>query len=67
MDLSGVEYISSAGLRSLLVLGKRIKAKGGTLLLVGLQGMVKEVFDISGFAALFPVHASHEEALEAIG
>lgn len=68
VDLTGLEYISSAGLRSFLLLGKKIKsAGGGALVLAGLQDMVREVFDISGFSTIFPVHSSLEEALEAIG
>jgi len=65
LDLSGVEYISSAGLRSFLIIGKRIKAAGGALVLAGLQEMVREVFEISGFATLFPIFPSLEKALEA--
>ncbi len=67
VDLSGLEYISSAGLRSFLVVGKQIKAAGGTLTLAGMQGMVQEVFDISGFTTLFPAYPSLEKALEAAG
>jgi len=67
VDLSGVEYISSAGLRSFLVVGKKLKAANGTLSLSGLQGMVKEVFEMSGFATLFPEYPSVEEAIEAAG
>jgi anti-anti-sigma factor len=65
VDLSGVDYISSAGLRSFLLLGKRVKAAGGTLALSGMQGMVRDVFDMSGFATIFPVYATIEEAVEA--
>ena len=67
VDLSGLEYISSAGLRSFLIIGKQAKAAGGTLVLAGMQGMVQEVFDISGFATLFPAYPSLEAALEAAG
>ena len=66
VDLTGVDYISSAGLRSFLVLGKRVKAAGGSLVLSGLNGMVRDVFDMSGFATLFPVYATLEEAVESI-
>lgn len=65
VDLSGVEYISSAGLRSFLLLGKRVKAAGGRLMLSGLQGMVREVFDMSGFATIFPIYDTREQAVEA--
>jgi anti-sigma B factor antagonist len=63
VDLSGLEYISSAGLRSILVAGKGASAAGGQLCCCGLKGVVKKVFDISGFTTLFPVYDSLEDAL----
>ncbi|MEG6551088.1 STAS domain-containing protein [Desulfocurvibacter africanus] len=62
-DLSGLEYISSAGLRSILVVGKRLKASGGGLSLCGLKGMVQEVVTVSGFATIFPIHDTVDKAL----
>jgi anti-sigma B factor antagonist len=64
-DLSGLEYISSAGLRSILASGKKLKTSGGSLAFCGLSGMVDEVFRVSGFMKLFRIHASATEALEA--
>jgi anti-anti-sigma factor len=55
LDLSGVDYVSSAGLRAILAGAKRAAAKGGGLALFGLEGLVKEVFLVSGFDALLPV------------
>lgn len=63
VDFSGLEYISSAGLRVILGVGKKLKAQGGSLSFGGMSGMVKEVFDISGFASIFSVHDSMEAAL----
>ncbi len=63
VDLSGLEYISSAGLRSILAIGKKLKGEGGNFSFCNLQGMVKEVFDISGFGSLFAIHGTLEEAL----
>ena len=53
IDLTGLEYISSAGLRVLLIASKGVKGKDGKLALCGLKGNVKEVLDISGLTALF--------------
>jgi anti-sigma B factor antagonist len=61
IDLSKLEYISSAGLRSILVAGKRSAATGGQLCCCGLQGVVKKVFEISGFTSLFTIHDSLED------
>lgn len=63
-DLTGLEYISSAGLRSILAAGKRLKAAGGSLSFCGLSGMVDEVFRVSGFLKLFTIHPSAGAALE---
>lgn len=63
-DLGGLEYISSAGLRSILSAAKKLKAAGGGLAFCGLTGMVDEVFRVSGFLKMFRVHPSLDEALE---
>lgn len=65
LDLSDLEYISSAGLRSILTLAKRLKASGGTLALCGLNGLVQEVFTVSGFDNFLPVFADLDLACAA--
>ncbi|MEB2398037.1 MAG: STAS domain-containing protein [Alcaligenaceae bacterium] len=55
LDLSGLDYISSAGLRVILMLAKRLKQNSGQLVLCSLQPHVHEVFDISGFLAILTV------------
>jgi anti-anti-sigma factor len=65
LDLSGVPYIASTGLRAVLVGGKQVKAQGGRLVLAGLQPSVREVFDITRFSAMFPVFPTVGEALAA--
>jgi anti-sigma B factor antagonist len=62
LDMQGLEYISSAGLRSLLAAAKQLKNKNGSLLLCCLGGTVEEVFRISGFLAILPTFPSVEEA-----
>ena len=66
MDLSGLQYISSAGLRSLLVLAKKLKSEHGAILFTGLHGPVDEVFKISGFYSIFKICDSLETALSQI-
>lgn len=63
LDMGGVEYISSAGLRVVLLLAKRLKQQGGHLVLCNLQPHVLEVFDISGFLSILDVADSREAAL----
>lgn len=65
IDLSGLEYISSAGLRGILSIAKLLRSKHGDISFCGLKGMVQEVFSISGFIPMFPVYSTVEEALQA--
>ncbi len=62
IDLAGLDYISSAGLRSILALAKKLKTGGGVLHLAAMQDVVKEVFDISGFSSIIPIFGSVDEA-----
>lgn len=63
LDFAELDYISSAGLRVVLVVAKRLGAEGGRLVLCGMQPHVKEVFDISGFLSLLTVEPTRAEAL----
>ncbi|MFZ5453607.1 MAG: STAS domain-containing protein [Thermodesulfobacteriota bacterium] len=63
LDLGGVDYISSAGLRTILILARKLNSLEGEMRFCGLRGMVKEVFSISGFNSIFPVFPSVTEAL----
>jgi anti-sigma B factor antagonist len=54
-DLSALEYISSAGLRVLMMAYKRAVAAGGAVSVVGMSDEVREVFDITGFSDLFGI------------
>lgn len=64
VDLADVEYISSAGLRAILLAAKRGKALGCALALCRLREPVREVFDVSGFGNVVAIHTSLEEALQ---
>jgi anti-anti-sigma factor len=64
VNLEKLDYISSAGLRVLLLVAKKLKANAGELRICSLNAVVKEVFDISGFDMILPVSASESEALE---
>ncbi|CAM3667303.1 Anti-sigma factor antagonist [Bordetella sputigena] len=67
LDLSGLDYISSAGLRVMLLVAKRLKQKSGALALCGIQPHVREVFDISGFLSILTVVESRDDALDMLG
>ncbi len=55
LDLSGVPYMSSAGLRCLLSAQKTMMAGGGAMTIVGLQPAVREVLDITGFSGILTI------------
>lgn len=62
-DFTRLEYISSAGLRSILSTAKKLQALGGGLSLCGLSGLVEEVISVSGFDRVLPVFASADDAV----
>jgi anti-sigma B factor antagonist len=63
LDLSGLGYVSSAGLRVLLKAAKEAKAARSRFALAGPRAGVREVLEVSGFLALLAVHPSRAEAL----
>ena len=62
LEMSEMEYLSSAGLRVLLRLNKLAKKTGKEFSLSGPSGIVKAVLEDSGMDALFKVYGSPEEA-----
>ncbi len=63
LDLTGVEYISSAGLRVLLMAAKRLKEPPAALALCGIGPGVRTVLELAGFLPLFAVEPGREQAL----
>jgi stage II sporulation protein AA (anti-sigma F factor antagonist) len=66
LDFGQLDYISSAGLRVLLMLQKQLKGVGGKSILVNLKPDIHHIFDISGFSVIFDFSLSVEDALTAI-
>lgn len=66
VDFAGLDYISSAGLRGLLVTAKLLKAKGKQVRFAGVTGAIREVFEVSGFESIFQIDESVEAALNAL-
>ena len=62
LDMSDLEFVSSAGLRAILTLAKSLRSAQGEVRFAGLRPAVQEVFAISGFTSLFPIHRTLEEA-----
>ena len=63
VDMSGVGYVSSAGLRVLLATAKQLEGGKGNLRLCSLNASVKQVFDVAGFSKLFSIFANRDAAL----
>jgi anti-anti-sigma factor len=66
VDFEQLDYISSAGLRGLLLMAKLLNAKSGHACLANVTGNVKSVFDMCGFCSMFKIENSVAEALAAI-
>ena len=67
IDMSGIDYISSVGLRVLMVAAKQAEAQAGRIAIAGLTPMVREVFEISRFDMVFSIFDDVEQALAAGG
>ncbi len=67
LDLSLVTFLSSSGLRALLLVRKDLLSRQGELRLCRLQPQVYEVFTLTGFTQVFAIHHDREEALAAFG
>src|SRR5262245_11045949 len=63
LDLAGVEYIASVGLRVLMLASRQARAQGGTMVVAALQPLVREIFEISKFTMVFPCFPSVTDAL----
>lgn len=63
MDASKLDYISSAGLRVVLIVAKKLQRDGRKFVLSGLQPHIRDVFDISGFLSILKTADSCDAAL----
>ncbi len=66
LDFAELTYISSAGLRVVLKATKLARSQGVALAICSLLPQVHEVFDVSGFTSLIPIHPSRDVALAAL-
>lgn len=63
IDLAGVEYISSAGLRCFMLAAKLAKSLNGTVVIAALQPVVREIFEISRFTLVFELFPTVRDAI----
>lgn len=66
IDLSKLDYISSAGLRVILAGAKRIDADSGTMVLCGMKDVIHQIFQVSGFLKILKVEKSLSKAKQVV-
>ncbi|MGH9204001.1 MAG: STAS domain-containing protein [Vicinamibacterales bacterium] len=64
VDLAGVTYVSSRGLRALLSARRRARSAGGDVVLCNMSARVREIFEMVGFMSLFTIVTSVQEAAQ---
>ena len=65
LNFRNVEFLSSAALGKLITLNRKVQAVRGKLILCGISGEIKEVFQITKLDKLFTIHAEEMAALQA--
>jgi anti-anti-sigma factor len=66
LDFGGIEYISSVGLRALMLAARQIKAQSGRIAIAALTPVVKEIFEISRFNLVYKVFDSVDAAVAGV-
>ena len=67
LDMTGVTYMSSAGLRMLLLAYRTVNSKGGKIVLVGLESDLKDTMSVTGFLDFFTCRDTLDAGVEAVG
>lgn len=67
LDMSGLDYMSSYGLRMILMSAKTLHDKGGGLYLAAPTNRVLEVIKVAGYDTMFPVYETVDEAILYLG
>jgi anti-anti-sigma factor len=65
-DLSGLQYISSGGLRCFMIASNEARTRGGKIIVAAPRPVVAEIFQISRFNLILDIHATLREALAAV-
>ena len=67
LDLAHLDYINSVGLRVFMMAAKRLKVLRGKIVVCSLQAPIRQVFEVSGFASLFPMFDDRDAAVKGVG
>ena len=65
-DLGDLDYLSSYGLRIILKAAKKMKLRGGKIILCSLVGNIKELFDVCGLGTNIPIFDSVESGIKVL-
>ncbi|QGZ95877.1 STAS domain-containing protein [Terricaulis silvestris] len=66
IDMSGVTFIASMGLRTLMMCARSMASKGAKMAIAGAQPNVMKVLETSGMSQIVPVTASVDDAIAAV-
>lgn len=66
LDMSTVEFISSAGIRFLILAANHFRKRGGSVLLCSPGTAVSQVLQITGLTTTFPIHADVKSAVNSV-
>lgn len=66
LDMTGVDYMSSVGLRVLLLMYRQIDTSTGTVILAGLSDRIRDVMSMTGFLDYFTTSETRDEGIEAL-
>lgn len=66
LDMNRLNYVSSAGLRTLLLLSRKVADNGGVAVLAGLPEELRDTMEITGFLSLFAVYDNRDAGLAAL-
>lgn len=66
VDLSLLEYVSSAGLRVFLLAAKRLQSTDGKIVVCSMKDHVRQVFDLAGFSSILSIYGSRDEAMQGL-
>ena len=66
LDMEELSYISSAGLRVILLTAKNLRSQNAKFAVCSLSAPIREVFEISGFDKIISIHGTQAEALASL-
>ena len=66
IDLEYLSYISSAGLRAILLTAKNLWKRNAKFALCSLPDPIREIVEVAGFDKIIPVHADRAQAVAAL-